>query len=100
MLSEFHGIVPELMPKFGVGRLVFFLVGGGSLGGGGWRFGAGVGGGGGAVAWWGWPCVSCVVFDVLLCVLTKCFFRVCFCFASLLSAVVSCQVSSSRFFAR
>ena len=42
MLSEFHGIVPELMPKFGVGRLVFF--GGGSFRG--WRFGAGVGGGG------------------------------------------------------
>ena len=46
MLSEFHGIVPELMPKFGVGRLVFFLVGGGSLGGGGvavWRRGGGSG---------------------------------------------------------
>ena len=39
MLSEFHGNVPELMPKFGVGRLVFFL--GGSFGGG--RLG-GVGG--------------------------------------------------------
>ena len=43
MLSEFHGIVPELMPKFGVGRLVF--LGGGSFRG--WRFGAGVGGGSG-----------------------------------------------------
>ena len=47
MLSEFHGIVPELMPKFGVGRLV---LGGGSFGGGrvggGWR----VLGGGGGVA--------------------------------------------------
>ena len=43
MLPEFHGIVPELMPKFGIGRLVFFL-GGGSLGGGG---GLAAGGGGG-----------------------------------------------------
>ena len=70
MLSEFHGNVPELMPKFGVGRLVFFwggVVGGGCL--------APGGPGGGAVAWWGWPCVSCVVFDVLLCILTKCFFQ-------------------------
>ena len=32
MLSEFNGIGPELMPKFGVGRLVFW---GGRLGGGG-----------------------------------------------------------------
>ena len=43
MLSEFHGIVPELMPKFGVGRLVFFLVGG-VVGG---------GGGGGLAPGWG-----------------------------------------------
>ena len=52
-------------------------------------------GGGGRSLGGGWPCVLCVVFDVLLCVLTKCFFRVLLCF----SAVVSSQVSSSRFFA-
>ena len=50
MLSEFHGIVPELMPKFGVGRLVFFFWGG-RLGGGGLASGWGGGerslGGGG-----------------------------------------------------
>ena len=48
MLSEFHGIVPELMPKFGVGRLVFW--GGGRLGGGGlapgWGGERSLGGGG------------------------------------------------------
>ena len=82
MLSEFHVIDPELMPKFGVGRFVFF----GErevLWGGGWRFGAGgsVGGGGRA---------SRVVFDVLLYLLPKYFFRVRFLgFSSLLSAVVS-----------
>ena len=43
MLSEFHGNVPELMLKFGVGRLVFFW-GGGRLGGGG---GSAPGGGSG-----------------------------------------------------
>ena len=42
MLSEFNGIGPELMPKFGVGRLVFW---GGRFGGGGavWRRGGGRG---------------------------------------------------------
>ena len=45
-------------------------------------------GGGGGVA--RWPYVSCVVFDVLLCILTNCFFRVCLLgFSSLLSAVFS-----------
>ena len=65
---------------------------GGSLGGG-WRFG---GGGGGGVAGWGWPCVLCVVSDVLLCILTKYFFRICL----LVCLSPSPQVSSSRFFAR
>ena len=59
MLSEFNGIDPELMPKFGVGRLVFW---GGRFGGGGvavWRRGGGRGwglslGGGGRA--------SCVLF--------------------------------------
>ena len=54
------------MPKFGV--RVWGVFGRGGVG---WRFGAGgrsVGG--------GWLCVLCVVFDVLFCVLTKCFFRV------------------------
>ena len=41
MLSEFHGNVPELMPKFGVGRLVFF--GGGVVWGGGSAPGGGSG---------------------------------------------------------
>ena len=55
----------------------------GPLGGGG-----GLAPGGGRCV--GWPCVSCVVFDVLLCILTKYFFRVCLLvFSSLLSAVVS-----------
>ena len=67
------------MPKFGVGRFVFW----GVLWGG-WRFGAG---GGRCV---GWPCVSCVVFDVLLCILTKYFFRVCLLvFSSLLFSLLS-----------
>ena len=83
MLPEFHGIVPELMPKFGIGRLVFFwggVVGGVAV----WRRGGGVAG-------WGWPCVLCVVSDVLLCILTKYFFRICLlvCLSSLLSAAVS-----------
>ena len=43
MLSEFHGIVPELKTKFGVGRLVL----GGSFGGGCWGGGGGSFGGGG-----------------------------------------------------
>ena len=55
MLSEFHDIVPELMPKFGVCRLV---LGGGRLGGWGWRFGGGGGGGGGV----GGGRASCVLF--------------------------------------
>ena len=63
--------------------------GGGRLGGVAvWRRGVG-----GAVAWWGWPCVSCVVFDVLLCILTKCFFRVCFCFSS-----ACCRLLPGEFF--
>ena len=67
MLSEFNGIGPELMPKFGVGRLVFW---GGRFWGGG-RFGGGGGGDGvGGVAGWGWPCVLCVIRDVLLCIIT------------------------------
>ena len=78
------------MPKFGVGFLVFGGLGGGVVGG-----VLAPGGGGGRSLGGGWPCVLCVVFDVLLCVLTKCFFRVLLCF----SAVVSSQVSSSRFFA-
>ena len=55
--------------------------------------------GGGGVAVWrrvgggrcvGWPCVSCVVFDVLLCILTKYFFRVCLLvFSSLLFSLLS-----------
>ena len=54
---------------------------------------------GGGVAVWrrvgggrcvGWPCVSCVVFDVLLCILTKYFFRVCLLvFSSLLFSLLS-----------
>ena len=95
MLSEFNGIGPELMPKFGVGRLVFW--GGVVLGGGVavWRRG---GTGLGGVAGWGWPCVLCAVCDVLLCIITKHFFQSLFAF--LLSAAVSSQVSSFRFFAR
>ena len=73
MLSEFQDIIPELMPKFGVGRLVF---GGGGVffWGGGGGFGGGGGGGG----------------------------EVCFqsLFAFNLSAAVSYQVSFFRFFAR
>ena len=63
------------------------------MAGGGWRFG----GGGGGVAWWGWPCVFCVVSDVLLCILTKYFFRICLlvCLSSLL---LSAAVSSGEFF--
>ena len=88
MLPEFHGIVPELMPKFGIGRLVFFL--GGSLGGVAvWRRGGGVAG-------WGWPCVFCVVSDVLLCILTKYFFRICLLVC--LSSILSAAVSSGEFF--
>ena len=64
------------------------FLGGGSFGG-----GSAPGGGGGAVAWWGWPCVSCVVFDVLLCILTKCVFRVCFGFSS-----VCCRLLPGEFF--
>ena len=45
MLSEFHGIDPELMPKFGVGRFVFW----GALWGGGGGGGLAPGGGGGSV---------------------------------------------------
>ena len=51
------------MSKFGVVRLVFG-------GGGWWRFDTG---GGGVVTGWGWPFVSCVVFEVLLYRVTKCF---------------------------
>ena len=53
------------------------------------------GGGGGLARWVGVGRASCVVFDVLFCVLTKCFFRVLLCF----SAVVPSKVSSSRFIA-
>ena len=103
MLSEFHSIVSELKPKFGVGRLVFF--GGGRWGGGG---GLAPGGGG---RWVGVAvrlvcCLWC--FDVLLCILTKCFFRaclLCFLFSSLLSsparwvlpASLLASLASSRF---
>ena len=45
MLSEFHGIDPELMPKFGVGRFVFW----GVL----WGGGGGLAPGGGVVGAWG-----------------------------------------------
>ena len=72
--------------------------------GGGVVWGGGLAPGGGAVAWWGWPCVSCVVFDVLLCILTNCFFQslflLLFCLlssparwvlpASLLASLASC----------
>ena len=90
MLPEFHGIVPELMPKFGIGRLVFFFGGGRWEG---WRFG---GGGGGGVAGWRWPCVLCVVSHVLLCILTKYFFRICLLVC--LSSILSAAVSSGEFF--
>ena len=64
MLSEFNGIGPELMPKFGVGRLVFgggvvFLGGGVAVwrrGGGGRGWGVSLGGGGRAF------CVLFVMF--------------------------------------
>ena len=90
MLPEFHGIVPELMLKFGIGRLVF---GGGSLGGG--VGGVLAPGGGGRALGGGWPCVLCVVYDVLFCILTKCFFRV---FALFLFSLLSAAVSSGEFF--
>ena len=65
---------------------------GGSFGGGGWRFGAG---GGRCV---GWPCVSCVVFDVLLCLLTKYFFRVCLLvLSSLLFSLMSSMLPGEFF---
>ena len=67
----------------------FFL---GGVVGGGWRFG----GGGGGVAGWGWPCVLCVVSDVLLCILTKYFFRICLLVC--LSSILSAAVSSGEFF--
>ena len=59
MLPEFHGIVTELMPKFGVGRLVFW---GDRLGG--WRFSGG-GGGGGGVSLCGGGRASCVLFLII-----------------------------------
>ena len=51
MLSEFNGIGPELMPKFGVGRLVFW--GGSFWGGGGGGLAAGGGDGVGGCRWVG-----------------------------------------------
>ena len=91
MLPEFHGIVPELMPKFGIGRLVFFF-GGGSLGGG----GGGLAAGGGGCRWVGGGRASCVVSDVLLCILTKYFFRIRLLVC--LSSILSAAVSSGEFF--
>ena len=70
------------------------LGGGGSLGGG-WRFGAG---GGGRALGGGWPCVLCVVFDLLFCVLTKYFFRVFALFLCCLRSLLSAAVSSGEFF--
>ena len=62
-LSEFHGDVPELMPNLALlGWAVGVFLGGGGREG--WRRGCGC-----AASGWGeggFPCVLCVVFDVLL----------------------------------
>ena len=80
----------KLMPKFGIGRLVFFFWGGR------WGGGVAVWRRGGGCRWVGWPCVLCVVSDVLLCILTKYFFRICLLVC--LSSILSAAVSSGEFF--
>ena len=90
---------PELMPKFGVGGLGGRRLGGVVLGGGCaavWRAG---GGGGFGLALVGGGRASCVLSLMFSFMYTnKVFFQSLF--ALLLSAAVSSQVSSFRFFAR
>ena len=91
---------PELMPKFGVGGLGGRRLGGVVLGGGVRRFGAPGGGGGGVgLALVGGGRASCVLSLMFSFMYSnKVFFQSLF--ALLLSAAVSSQVCSFRFFAR